>query len=563
MAIQKVEPPTFTMSGAADESELRRLMHELQIYQTELEMQIDELQQELSDRKKHDGESPHEQGSFDEAGQIIAAHIVEQGGSVRTQIEEQLRRTERMFTSVFRASPDAMAINRLSDGLYIDINESFGAITGYLPEEVIGNSSLELQIWNNALDRQQFIEQLIESKTVTNFESRFRMKDGTEVTGLMSACIFTFANEQYILSVTRDISRRKQVEIAHQQSEARFRTIFNSASDAIYISDSNGAFLDVNDAATHLLGYSRDEFLTMNVSDIDSAEFIDRFPVKQKEILEKGELVFDSVHLTRNGQRIPVEMSCRKILYNDTSAIMGIARDITDRLNTEYQLNDLNTRLRDLNAHLQVVQEQERISISRDIHDELGQDLSVLKLDLELMELKLPDCAGVLQPYIGKMKTGIDQMVSKIQRIAAELRPPLLDTAGVTAAIEYHIEEIRKRSTLDISLMIGVSVEPLDVKTSTVVMRIIQEGLTNVIRHSHATRVIIDVTRHGSTLVLKIADNGRGILPEQLGSSHAYGLIGMRERAISCQGTFDVTGIPGTGTTLLLTIPLVPEENTQ
>ena len=155
------------------------------------------------------------------------------------------------------------------------------------------------------------------------------------------------------------------------------------------------------------------------------------------------------------------------------------------------------------------------------------------------------------------MKSGIDGIVSKIQRIAAELRPPLLDTAGVSAAIEYHVEEIRKRSGLEISLTIGTTVEPLDIKKSTVIMRIIQEGLTNVIRHSNATRVTITVFRQVADLILEMTDNGRGILPEQQSSAHAYGLIGMRERAISCQGTFTVTGTPGVGTTLRLLIPSV------
>ncbi len=233
-----------------------------------------------------------------------------------------------------------------------------------------------------------------------------------------------------------------------------------------------------------------------------------------------------------------------------------LVADVTELKRAEQLLSDLNQRLSEMNEHLLAAQEQERISIARDIHDDLGQTLTVLKLDLESIERRIPaDCADLNETAFS-MRRNLDQVSAKIQQIAANLRPPLLDNLGLTAAIEWQVNELRKRSGMEFFLMLNEEADNLDQKTSTVVMRIVQEALTNIVRHARATEVTISLCKREKNLFLEISDNGCGITADQLSSPKSYGVMGMSERAKSCRGELTITGDEGRGTKLCLTIPI-------
>lgn len=236
--------------------------------------------------------------------------------------------------------------------------------------------------------------------------------------------------------------------------------------------------------------------------------------------------------------------------------MQGLFRDISERLRAEEHLVELNRKLRALSDHLQTVQERERQAMARDIHDEIGQSLTVLKLDLEWIEHRLPAEGGALRERMSEMRSSIELLTSAVQRIAADLRPPLLDSLGLAAAIDWQVAEFSRRSGLECFVMLNEDVDPLDQQISTAVMRIVQEGLTNVLRHARATEVSVSLCTREGQLVLEIGDNGRGIRPEEIVSPQAYGLMGMQERARICRGELQIGGMAGGGTLLQLTIPL-------
>jgi len=233
-----------------------------------------------------------------------------------------------------------------------------------------------------------------------------------------------------------------------------------------------------------------------------------------------------------------------------------LVTEVTKLKQAEQLMSDLNQRLSEMNEHLLAAQEQERISIARDIHDDLGQTLTVMKLDLEAIERGMPADCGELKETTLSMRRSLDQVSAKIQQIASNLRPPLLDNLGLTAAIEWQVNELRKRSGTEFFVMLNEAADGLDRKMSTVVMRIVQEALTNVVRHARATEVTISLCKREKDLFLEISDNGCGITADQLSSPKSYGLMGMSERAKSCRGDLRITGVEGGGTKLCLTIPL-------
>ena len=262
------------------------------------------------------------------------------------------------------------------------------------------------------------------------------------------------------------------------------------------------------------------------------------------------------MHRRKDGTAFPVEISLSYFDYLGQKVYVAVIRDITERLRNEERLIELNKKLRALGDHLQKVQEGERLAMARDIHDEIGQNITVLKLDLEWIERKIPADFNKLHERVSEMRVSVDQLTARVQRIAADLRPPLLDNMGLSAAIEWYAAEFSKRSGLECYVMLNEDLDPLDQYTATAVMRIVQEGLTNVVRHARATEVSVSLCKRGMNLILEISDNGCGISPEQIASPEAYGLMGMQERARICQGDIEITGRPGSGTILILSVPL-------
>ena len=236
----------------------------------------------------------------------------------------------------------------------------------------------------------------------------------------------------------------------------------------------------------------------------------------------------------------------------------GIQRDVTDRVLAAEELERSRTELRALAARLQTTREEERTRIAREIHDELGQALTALKLDLAWLGSKRPRGAGNSGPMriIDQSITArIDETMQIVRRIASELRPSVLDQLGLEAAVEYLVQQATQRTGIAITLH-AEEFPKLPDEVASHAFRIIQEALTNVTRHSRATRVDVSVRRAGQSIILGVADNGVGFTPDSLSGLRSLGLVGMRERALACGGVLMVQGKPGEGTAIVVTIPV-------
>ena len=248
------------------------------------------------------------------------------------------------------------------------------------------------------------------------------------------------------------------------------------------------------------------------------------------------------------------------VIYDGQGRIaghFGIQRDVTDKYQDNEQLRESRQQLRALAARLQKVREEERTGIAREIHDELGQALTGLKLDIAWMKQRLPRDHEVLAQCASIIHR-IDGTLSAVRRIATELRPSVLDQLGLAAAIEWQGQEFAGRTGIEVVMEVcpdGASI-PDDLGSSA--FRILQESLTNVARHAKAARVTIRLEQTPALLMLEVTDDGVGIQPVRLTGSSSLGLIGMRERAEACGGELSIVGQPGRGTTVSLRVPLTP-----
>ncbi|MGH7900426.1 MAG: PAS domain S-box protein, partial [Thermodesulfobacteriota bacterium] len=241
---------------------------------------------------------------------------------------------------------------------------------------------------------------------------------------------------------------------------------------------------------------------------------------------------------------------------------VGIHTDITERKQAEEQLKTSHEQLRNLAAHLQSVREEERTTISREIHDELAQVLTGLKMSLSWVDKKLSDAGdnevsrSQMLEEIEAMSKLVDNAVQTVQEISAELRPVVLDDLGLTAAIEWQAQEFQTRMGIRCRFTSSLENITLDKERSTAIFRILQETLTNVARHANATRVNISLKEKAGNLVLEVRDNGEGISKNAISNPKSLGLIGIRERAILLGGKVKISGSPGKGTTITVQIPL-------
>jgi signal transduction histidine kinase len=245
--------------------------------------------------------------------------------------------------------------------------------------------------------------------------------------------------------------------------------------------------------------------------------------------------------------------------YDKERQIIGvihILRDITERKHSEEELTSSREKLRNLADHLNSVREEERKLIAREIHDELAQALTALKMGLVWLNKKLPEDKDALAEKIRSMSNLIDMTIYTVRRISSELRPGLLDDLGLQAAIEWQAKEFENRTGITCDVSFNSDNITLDQERSTAVFRIFQETLTNVVRHSEATEVSASLKEKSDTLIMKVKDNGVGITEEEILNSKSFGIIGMQERALLLGGEINIKGVRDKGTTVTASIPI-------
>lgn len=284
----------------------------------------------------------------------------------------------------------------------------------------------------------------------------------------------------------------------------------------------------LRDAKGHLLGFAK---LTRDTTENrEKAEAL----TKAKELLELRVEQRTAV-LTRVNQELRTE--------------------IVERQRAEQQLTKSRDQLRALAARLQKVREEERTYIAREIHDELGQVCTAIKMDLAMIGRKLTDRQKRLRGKVESATQLVDGMIVTLRRIASELRPVTLDDLGLPAALEAHAQEFESRTGIRCSVTLLPESVELDKDRCTAIFRIFQESLTNVARHARATRVEARLQHEHGSLVFQIIDDGTGFDPEVAKSGKSLGLIGMQERALLLGGELKTEGVPGTGTTVTLVLP--------
>ena len=276
-------------------------------------------------------------------GDIIAGIVIFTDITDRKRIERSLKLSEEKFRKAFQISPDAININRLSDGLYIDINDGFEKITGYSRAEIIGKTSIDKNIWKNPDNREKMVNIIRENGSVSNMEAQFAMKDGSIRTGLISASVFDSGEDVYILNVTRDITDRKKIEEQLIESERRLRSYIENSPQGIFIADEKGQYIEVNPAAEEITGYSEEELLNMNLLEIIVPDNLEKAENHFRKVVEEGKATEEIAFIRKGGSLCWWVVSAVKLSHN---RFMAFVTDTTEQKKAEKLLIESENRYR-------------------------------------------------------------------------------------------------------------------------------------------------------------------------------------------------------------------------
>jgi PAS domain S-box-containing protein len=417
--------------------------------------------------------------------------------------------------------------------------------------------------------------------------------------GIYSVRVFPLSGN-FLGVAFENVTERNLAERMLRDSEERFRLLVQGVREyAIFQLDPMGHVVSWNAGAERLKGYAPEEIIGKHFSVFYPQ--VDLMNDKPRHILEQA---------ARNGQSEDEGWRIRKdgshfwanvvitALRDPKGSLVGFAkltRDMTERRDKEEALTKANEvlelrveqraavltrvnhelrteiaereraeeqlrtsldQLRALAARLQSVREEERTSIAREIHDELGQACTAIKMDLALIGRRLTKNQTRLHAKVDSAVELVNSMIVTLRRISSELRPRTLDDLGLPAALESQAQEFERRTGIHCSVALPQETLALDMDTSIAIFRIYQESLTNVARHANATQVEARLNVENDRLIFQVFDNGRGFDLQEAKARKSLGLLGMQERALLLHGDLKIEGVPGAGTTMTLTIPL-------
>ncbi|RJR15349.1 MAG: PAS domain S-box protein [Nitrospiraceae bacterium] len=511
------------------------------------------------------------------------------------QITEERTAKLKLFSEIAEKSPDGIQILDL-DGSIFYSNHAVEEICGFSHEELAGQIIQEITFDPEFANNE--IMPGINKNGRWDGELLLKHKKGKVITVWLAAFIVNDQNDQPmgIISIIRDLTERRMAEDALKESETKFRTLFNQASDSIFLLSfaTEGLIIeDTNDAAVTMHGYSREEMIGKPISFLDDPD-TKKHVQERKRRVQKGEtLSFEGRHVRKDGTTFPVDVSAQLICIGEKRYVLAIDRDITERKQVEEnllkhqeqleelvkerarelleanknlklevnvrktaerKLLDYQKQLQLLTSQLSLIEENEKRRIATELHDCIGQTLALSKIKLGLLNRAAP--SEDLRKSIKEILHLIEQTIKETRTLTFELSPPILYELGLGQAIKWLIDQFREKHGLDVELIDDGQDKPFSNNTRFFIFQAIRELLVNIVKHAQATKASIIMKRDDGLLRIIIEDDGIGFSKPSL-NYDGYGLFNIRERMNHINGRFEIKTVSGRGTRVTLVAPLM------
>lgn len=351
-------------------------------------------------------------------------------------------------------------------------------------------------------------------------------------------------------SLKRSADELTKVNEALKKSEEKYRSYIDNAPNGVFVVDESGRYLEVNNATCSITGYLKKELLTMSAYDIVLNKTQNNGPDLFLSYFNTDKTKADLRFKHKNGSIRWWSVESVKLAEN---RFLCFSQDITEKKRVDEELQNSLEQLHQLTQYIEKVREEERLAISHELHDDLGQALTAVRIDLGIIKQMISDNHVILK--INDISQLVKNTIITVQRLTAKLRPQIIDDLGLGAAIEWYTKEFATRNKIQIFLHLDPGLS-ISADTSLTIFRIMQESLTNISRYAKASRTDIWLSKDGDNIIFKISDNGIGITEDEIKSRKSFGIIGMKERVASLGGSFKICPGKEKGTEISINFPL-------
>jgi len=488
--------------------------------------------------------------------------------SRRQRAEEALRVSEAkqglIMQTLSVASYSAMASGNFE---VLWVSDNIDVISGFPSTAFLQDADF----WVSRIhpvDRERVLrafQRLPETGTV-HVEYRWQIAEGTYRWFLDNAVLQKSPDgtASEIVGIWLDITRQKEIEDQLRQTNEQLTALIHASPVGIVILDAVGNCRLWNPAAERIFGWREDEVLGRPLPTVAPEQSDEHRSLRELVMKDEAFTDLEVVRYKKDGT--PVYISLSTAPLRDPSGticgVLGLMADMTQRKQVGLDLSQSRDQLRALATRLVSVREEEGTRIAREVHDELGQAMTSLKLDLSWMarRLSIPETSvsrGQLLDRVRGTMQLLEVTIQTVRTIATELRPPVLDELGLAAALDWQTRDFEKRTGIRCEWSMPLTPIPIGPDQATALFRIYQEILTNVVRHAQASNIRIRYNISAGWFVLEVCDNGRGISDSILANRNSLGLLGMRERAVQWGGDISILGAEGKGTTVTVRVPLL------
>jgi PAS domain S-box-containing protein len=493
----------------------------------------------------------------DAEGRIVRWYGTNTDIEDRKQAEEALRESEIKFRRLLASNIIGVVFWTL-EGDILETNDLFLNMVGYTREDLRQGDLCwkKLTPPEYAQVDEKAIGELTATGTCAPFEKEYIRKDGSRISVLIGSALLE-PKKDAGSSFVMDITERKEAEEQLRRSEEKFKALFGIAPVGISLLDREHNIVDANPALEQITRLSREKLLSTTrlrraILKADGTPMLPHeFP--SERAMTENRLVNDveAGIVTENGEIIWVQESVAPLTLPDASAVV-ITQDITQRKRAAEALEEANRQLRILSRQLFHIQEEERRHLARELHDEIGQTLTAAKINLKIIA---PDVPAKVGSRLEDSIQLLDRLLTQVRQLSLDLRPPLLDELGLVPTLRWLVDQQAQRAGLRVTFSANVNGLEIDPDAQTACFRVAQEAITNIIRHSGARSVAVELRREAERLWLSVRDDGAGFEPTATQHS-TLGLVSMKERALLVRGGLEVHSAPGQGTEIRAWFPL-------
>ncbi|MCX5820353.1 MAG: PAS domain S-box protein [Deltaproteobacteria bacterium] len=484
--------------------------------------------------------------------------------SEHKRVDAELERERSILSTILKNDPSGVVLID-HHGVFQYVNPEFTNITGYTLQDISTIQEWYQAAYRDPEYRQKVIKAWKDRRTLQDrrwdVEFTTTCKDG-QTKDIEFRTAFIKDGE---VTVLNDVTVRRRAEKALKESEGKYRNIFESAVEGIFQTTPEGRFINVNPAFSIMHGYESPREMIASINDIKHQLYVnpeDR--IRFMNILEKKGVIeaFEVQLYKKDGGKIWVSLKARAVQDSEGTTLYyeGMAENITERKLVEEEVRQKNEQLRDLRWKLSEFEENERRKISRELHDLIGQNLAILGLNLNMLQTLIPDkSTDLIQSRLKDSLALVKQTTAGIRNLMADLRSPVLDDYGLIAAIRLYGDQCAVRAGIRVIVQGSELTLRLPGHIENAMFRIVQEALTNVIKHAQATEAIVNIRIENSCLYVTVTDNGIGYNRADIArrdKHRGWGLSTMMERALLVGGMGCITSNPGEGTCIAVEVPL-------